>query len=270
MAMGPERLGLRTDARLRFCARLSLAVMVAGVAAIPLETVHAQQVPNAGDEAADVGQAYDPLRLLRGSAIDERQDPVFGDLQEEEAQLAEEAAAGAARDGAGAREFPVPGTQGRALSAARSGRVTVDGTTTLANRRAAPVEEGGERRAEEDPFAASGLRFGSWRANPYVEQTVGFTTNASRSATGEPGSFSQTEIGGTLASDWARHQATIDGRLAIRRNFGEAEETIPEATVNGALRLDLLDGLTATIGAGYGYTTEALTSTNLPSALRSL
>lgn len=157
------------------------------------------------------------------------------------------------------RQGPVGGTQG---DIAEGG----DGTglpDTGTNQRVTAVEPGTPRAEPEDPFAQLGFRVGSWRAFARVEQSIGHASNNSFTAGGEPGTFSQTDANLTLRSDWARHEAEITADGSFRRAYGSADEEIPEAAVAGELRLDLIDGVGVNLRAGYNFSTEATSSTEL-------
>lgn len=207
-----------------------------------------------------------PAYLLRGSQAIQPETPNVFAEDDDQSGVPADGQVGTGDDLAEEEEAApnlLPG-QARAQRISNQGQITFPGSTTAAAPRTAPVQQGKARRAETDPFAAIGLRFGSWRANPYIEQTVGYTTNQSSAAGGKGGAFVRTDFGASLASDWSRHQASINVRGSVRRNIGSGEEAVPELDADGALRLDLVDGVSANLSAGYGYSTEALTSTTLP------
>lgn len=131
------------------------------------------------------------------------------------------------------------------------------------NLAAQPVQSGVARQQEEDPFLPVGFRAGSWQVFTRLEQAIGYANNADFSAGGEPGAFSQTDMSLRLQSDWARHQATIEATGIVQKPFVEDGELVPTFGLNGDLRLDLLNGVTGNLGAGYGFTTESTSSDNL-------
>lgn len=139
------------------------------------------------------------------------------------------------------------------------------GTPSPRSNIAQAPEQGGTAVAlEEDPFAAEGLRIGSWAANVTLDQGIGYSTNLSQTALRNPSAFSQTRLSVSARSNWSRHEASISAEGGYRRSIGSDIEETPDASVNAGLRLDLVDGMTARLGAGYDYRTEAATSTNLP------
>ena len=134
-----------------------------------------------------------------------------------------------------------------------------------ANVREAPVEAGNLVVPEEEPYLPEGFRAGTWTVFTRVEQALGHTTNTTLSAGGPAGLFRQTDATLRAQSDWSRHQAGIEAQASLRQSGDEP--TIPDLSVNGNLRLDLVDGFAASATAGYRYTTEALTSNSLGSTV---
>ncbi|MEZ5871090.1 MAG: outer membrane beta-barrel protein [Nitratireductor sp.] len=134
-----------------------------------------------------------------------------------------------------------------------------------ANVRAAPVEAGNLVVPEDEPYLPQGFRAGTWSIFTRVEQALGYTTNTTSSAGGNGGLFSQTDATFRAQSDWSRHQAGLEATATIRRSGDE--DTIPDLSVKGNVRLDLVDGFAATASGGYRYTTEALTSNSLGSTV---
>ncbi len=159
--------------------------------------------------------------------------------------------------------------QGRAQRAASEGRVVDDINTgtpdSRANVRQSAVEAGNGRPERGEPFLPEGFRAGTWRVFTRIEQAAGYATNADFAPGGSAGAFSQTDVNIRAVSDWSRHQAEITADGGLRRSFTNDEGFIPNAAVNGSLRLDLIDGYTATMRGGYAYSTEALTSNTLGS-----
>ncbi len=126
------------------------------------------------------------------------------------------------------------------------------------------AEQTGIERAEEDqPFLPVGFRAGTWQVFTRLEQAIGYATNSSYAAGGNPGGFSQTDLNASLQSDWSRHEARIDVEGSYRYSFDSEEEDIPYGAVRGALRLDLLDGFAVNVLGGYQYTTESTSSRDL-------
>ncbi|MEC9343009.1 MAG: outer membrane beta-barrel protein [Pseudomonadota bacterium] len=166
---------------------------------------------------------------------------------------------------------PVSEGQGRVLPVAPEPQVldpvnAADMPSTRANVRVSPVEPGTRRPEQEDPFLPAGFRAGTWQVFTRLEQAIGYATNNTFAAGGRPGAFTQTDANVTMRSDWSRHEAQIEADGTLQRAFGGGSTDtgyIPEAGINGRLRLDLVDGFTTTLRGNYDYSTEALSSTSL-------
>lgn len=107
----------------------------------------------------------------------------------------------------------------------------------------------------------TGLRLGTMVLRPEVTQGIGVedqkTGGAHTSRT-----YSQTEIRGTLTTDWSRHALTINGSGIYQKNIAGSGETQPSADINADLRLDLADQTTADFTAGYSLTRESVSDPN--------
>lgn len=134
------------------------------------------------------------------------------------------------------------------------------------NLRAGPVEENPPDPVEEDPFAQTGVAVGTFRLTFGLEQLTGYTSNRQSAPLGDGGAVSVTRADFQLRSQWQRHQLEITGEGEYEASFDDAIEATPDLNLNASLRLDLLDGFTATASSYYRYTTETASSTNLISA----
>ncbi len=159
--------------------------------------------------------------------------------------------------------------QGREQAVQREPQVPDPLTTASpgprSNVRVAPSQTGAGVVSEPDPFAATGLRIGTWRVFSTLEQTLGYTTNTTATADGEGGGFSQTDAGISIQSDWSRHSARFDANGSWRRYLDGSVDDLPAANVSAGVALDLVDGVRATGDLTYDYSTEAPTSTNINS-----
>lgn len=112
-----------------------------------------------------------------------------------------------------------------------------------------------------DPDAVPGFTFGSLTLRPTLDQRVVResqrygTTRTSRT-------YSETTLSGTLDSDWTRNQLAITGSGTWQRNLSGLGTESPSANLNAILRLDMLNDITATLGAGYSYSQESRTDPN--------
>ncbi len=111
--------------------------------------------------------------------------------------------------------------------------------------------EGLNRPRDDNPFAATGIRVGSFVLRPSLEQGITATSNASASSGGSSGVLSETTLRLNAVSDWSRHSATIDAYGNIRRTLSGEEIKETRAGIDGRLDLDLGDELRGRIEAGY-------------------
>ena len=99
--------------------------------------------------------------------------------------------------------------------------------------------DGQSPEADDDPYAAVGIRAGSFILRPSLETGITATTNADSGAGGGPGVLSQTILRLEAASDWLRHAATLGASLAWEHPVSPSGPGRPEINVDGTLRLDL-------------------------------
>lgn len=113
---------------------------------------------------------------------------------------------------------------------------------------------------DDYPFAAPGIRVGTFVLRPSLEQGVTATSNADSSANGRSAVLSETALRLNAVSDWARHSATIDAYGTFRKSVSGQE--LEEATggIDGRLELDLIDGFRAIGTLGYNVRPESATS----------
>jgi hypothetical protein len=235
--------------------------------------------------AAVLAQTAQPNRLeentsgrsgsifLRGTTGSGEQKAVFGDdvagsMREEEdgAQDGILTATPSARD----TSDPVRQLQGRALSVQPEPPVLdplrTDDPGARSNVRAATVQQGTGAAPLEDPFTATGIRIGSWRAFINAEQTLGYSTNIRSEAMGDGGAFSQSDVSVSLQSDWSRHRARLDANGSWRTFLDDDSQDLPSADVSAGITFDLIDGVSADAEATYSYSTESATSRNINSS----
>jgi hypothetical protein len=122
-----------------------------------------------------------------------------------------------------------------------------------------PLEEA-QRPVEENPYAAVGIRAGTFILRPSIEQGLTASSNANTSASGRSGVLSDTTLRLNAVSDWSRHSATIDAYGNFRKSLSgdDIEET--RAAIDGALNLDLGEDLSALATLGYRRQPETASS----------
>lgn len=114
---------------------------------------------------------------------------------------------------------------------------------------------------EPDETAVPGFMLGTLTLRPtlgerIVWESVSYGTEKTNRT------YSETTLSGTLQSDWSRHQLAIDGTANWEENLSGTGAESPDAYLNALLRLDFVNDVTATLGAGYSYSQESRTDPN--------
>ena len=155
------------------------------------------------------------------------------------------------------------GSNSRATSVGAIGLINPDGSATrFSNNRINP-EQSGIPRSDDDPYAALGLRLGSFLLFPVLDQTLGYTNNADLVAGGAASAFSQTQLGIAFQSDWTRHSLTGEINGSRRYFFNDSSETEDVADGSATARFDLSSSTQLEFGGSYQRTEESFTSNDL-------
>ncbi len=195
--------------------------------------------------------------VFRSTIDDSEDDDEFG-TQEAEPQLRE----------------PVGLSDQNTTPAARAGARgpviygAADNESARSNVAAAPNQTGNDSTYEEEPFAPTGFRLGTFNGSASLEQAIGHSSNLRGAPDGNSGAFTQTDVALGLISDWSRHQLRSSLTGSYLKPFDKNELEEPNLYADVALRLDLADGYTATSTAYYNYATQSFTSdTIVPGAI---
>lgn len=116
------------------------------------------------------------------------------------------------------------------------------------------------RTPDDTPFAATGMRLGSFVLRPSLEQGITATSNASASAGGSSAILSETTLRLNAVSDWSRHSARIDAYGAFRRSLSGEELKETEAGIDAQLDLDLAEQMRGHAELGYVRRPESASS----------
>ncbi|WP_245514573.1 outer membrane beta-barrel protein [Aquamicrobium defluvii] len=116
------------------------------------------------------------------------------------------------------------------------------------------------RAPEDDPFAAPGMRLGTFLLRPSLEQGLTATSNADGSATGESAVLSETTLRLNATSDWSRHSADITGYTTWRKSLSGQHLDEVRGRIDGTLNLDLERDWRATARLGYEASPESASS----------
>lgn len=117
-------------------------------------------------------------------------------------------------------------------------------------------------KRDDDPYAPLGIRAGSFLLRPTIEQGIRATTNADVSSTGRSAVLSETTLRLNAASDWSRHQATLDASGTLVKTLTGQHVSEPQIDVIGTLRLDLADDVTVSARAAYDLQKESANTPN--------
>lgn len=102
-------------------------------------------------------------------------------------------------------------------------------------------------RSPDDPFAALGLRVGTFTLTSSLEQSFGTSDNLTNTLDGVRGAFSETTASVRLLSNWTRHEAEINALASYRRNDSGPLRDVPRIDLDGRLRIDIDRDWTATV-----------------------
>jgi hypothetical protein len=120
--------------------------------------------------------------------------------------------------------------------------------------------EGQDKKAEDDPFAASGIKVGSFLLRPTLEQGLTATSNADSSSGGTPALLSETALRFSAASDWRENSAVIDGYGIFRNTVSGDKVNDAQGRIEGQLNVDLDNELRAIAKLGYEAVPESASS----------
>ncbi len=117
---------------------------------------------------------------------------------------------------------------------------------------------------EDDPFAALGIRAGSFILYPSLTTSFEHATNSS--GNGRADTLTVTpEL--RLQSDWAQHEATLTLRGSYARDFAGDTPDSPSGSANATGRIDLKPGWTVGLAGGYAYSQQSISDPNFPAGV---
>ncbi len=130
-----------------------------------------------------------------------------------------------------------------------------------------PTETGAiahKAQAEDDPFAALGIRVGSFILYPSL--TTSFEHNTNDSGGGPSSTLTVTpEL--RLQSDWALHEATLTLRGGYDKDLSGGSSNGPSGSVDATGRIDLKPGWDIALAGGYTYSHQSVSDPNYPSGV---
>lgn len=120
--------------------------------------------------------------------------------------------------------------------------------------------EGRKVKPEDDPFAAPGVKVGTFLFRPSLEQGFTATSNADSSSTGKSAVLSETALRFTATSDWRENSALITGYGLFRNTVSGEKINDAQGRIDGQLNVDLDNELRAIAKLGYEAAPESASS----------
>ncbi|MER8906820.1 outer membrane beta-barrel protein [Mesorhizobium sp. M0854] len=117
--------------------------------------------------------------------------------------------------------------------------------------------DGQNKKNEDDPFAATGIKLGSFVIRPTLEQGLTSSTNADSSSLGKPALLSETTLRFNAVSDWRENSATVEGYGIFRETLSGYDIHEAQGRVDGTLNIDLDNDLRAIAKLGYEAVPES-------------
>jgi hypothetical protein len=112
-----------------------------------------------------------------------------------------------------------------------------------------------------DADGVPGFKLGTLTLRPTLSQRV-VRESVKNGGASSSRTYSETTLSGTLDSDWSRHQFSVIGAGTWQENLSGTGTESPNAYLDAILRLDMINDMTATVGAGYSYSQESRTDPN--------
>ncbi|RUU12116.1 hypothetical protein EOD23_08440 [Mesorhizobium sp. USDA-HM6] len=120
--------------------------------------------------------------------------------------------------------------------------------------------EGQKVKPEDDPFAATGIKVGTFVFRPTLEQGFTATSNADASSGGRPAVLSETALRFSATSDWRENSALINGYGIFRNTLSGQKINDAQGRIEGQLNVDLDNELRAIAKLGYEAVPESASS----------
>lgn len=121
--------------------------------------------------------------------------------------------------------------------------------------------DGLPRNSRADDTSVPGFMLGSLNLRPTLSERV-VHESTSYGPTTTSRIYSETTVSATLQSDWSRHQLSVDGSGTFQKNLSGTGTESPSANIDARLNLDMVNDVTAILGAGYSYSQESRTDPN--------
>jgi hypothetical protein len=220
---------------------------------------------DADDSAADAEETLADAPLPTRRPADGNSSPDGGDAvtangapESNRTAGAEPANSQASATAAIAIEDEVPQPFARQISDG-SAQVDETGRAETDNVRTGAIE-GKDTAEETDPFAAPGIRSGTFILRPTLEQGLRWTSNADGSANGSEAVISETNVRLRVESNWLRHSVNLEATGGFRKTISGEDADEPEFGLAGDVRLDVSTDLTVNARASWNRSEESATA----------
>ncbi|MBW8639148.1 outer membrane beta-barrel protein [Hoeflea sp. WL0058] len=206
-------------------------------------------------------RADDTDQLLRGvieydgsTGAERRRAERLAVHEEEQANEEQEQADGRAGDTAAGLDDT---TTGAVEAVQRTGPVQWFGR----NNPTQPTVDTVVRQPDPDPYAAVGMRIGTFILRPTLTQQLGHESVLDGDAQ-TARTLSRTTLAAELESDWSRHQFKLSAEQVIDITLSGDGPEDPSTSVDAELRLDISSTTTANLFFGYDFRREDQTDAN--------
>lgn len=224
-----------------------------------------------GDKTA-TGSIFDPPATTDDTAADTPAPP-----KPRRPPAARKIAADTEKVGDKAKKKKKKTTATETTASTTDGPDTIDTDQDASNRRAVTIDsaerlkldpgaereaaiEGQKQEVDDDPFAATGVKWGSFVIRPTIEQGLTATSNGDSSSAGTAALLSETALRFSAASDWRENSATIDGYGLFRETVSGYQVHNEQGRIEGQLNVDLTNELKAIAKLGYEAVPESASS----------
>ncbi|AZO46303.1 hypothetical protein EJ076_30445 [Mesorhizobium sp. M7D.F.Ca.US.005.01.1.1] len=228
-------------------------------------------------DATAAGSVFDPPAATDDTSADTPAPPKPRRRSSTAGQNAADQAKDKAADKSKKKKKPTAADTDTTASTTASTTDATDGADTdqeTANRRALTIDsadkqkldpgaertdaiEGQKKKPEDDPFAATGVKWGSFVIRPTIEQGLTATSNGDSSSAGKSALLSETALRFSAASDWRENSATIDGYGLFRETVSGYPVHNEQGRIEGQLNVDLDNELRAIAKLGYEAVPES-------------
>ncbi len=240
----------------------------ADVEAEALNRLYDDEADGAEGETAESGAGTRPASPSRSES--EAGDPSEDTAENSTAKTADKTAKTAGKKTAAASQKPAAKTGGKTtrapgLDTESTGALVVRQGQNAQMLRAQPAIpaaaiQSRDVREEENPFQATGIRFGAITLRPTFEQGLEVTTNSTGSAGGGSAKSSVSTFGFSGVSDWREGSLETTGSVTLRKALSANSTFEPEAGATIQMTQPAMRDWAYTVGGSYSLKRESAVS----------